>query len=385
MYSPSDNRLYQLTGIYYSIWTIIPTRTRTKKFVRSPLTTPKLPSDTQPCTIYHRPPHAIISGIGNSLPDNTINPDTLLHHIHHLPNGNQWASSYIEIHDDGHDLTAAIQDGTATAISDGSYKDGYGASCSVLRGHNRTRIISINAVPGPSEDQSAYLSKLAGISGSLLILQVLCNRHNITTGSITIGLDSRSAIDSAKQAHPLNPCQPDHDLLRDIRYKISQLPINITWLWIPGHQDDHTHFSHLTSTSQDNVIANDIAKEYCNQLIRAQQPIPNPRLPNEGWTLYLGQHKQTHLDKNKIYEYLTKPDVMNYWTQKLHYPATAPPTIQWDDLGSALRSLKPSMQRHAIKHATGHFGCGKPLQLWELQDHDEYPFCQLHKDPKHIL
>ena len=31
IYSPTTDRVYQSTGIYYSIWTIIPTRTHTKK------------------------------------------------------------------------------------------------------------------------------------------------------------------------------------------------------------------------------------------------------------------------------------------------------------------------------------------------------------------
>ena len=76
---------------------------------------------------------------------------------------------------------------------------------------------------------------------------------------------------------------------------------------------------------------------------------------------------------------------MNYWTKKLHYTEIATSTIQWDDLGSTLQSLNPSMQRHSIKHGTRHFGCGTKLLLWEHQDHDECPFCQLHEDPKHIL
>ena len=344
-----------------------------------------IPPDSLPCTIYHRQPYIIISGIGNISQEQDPLPDTLLNHIHQLPAGDQWASSYIEINDDGHNLASAIQDGTATAISDGSYKDGYGSSCSVLRGHNRTRIITINSVPGPTDSQSAYRSELAGISGSLLVLRAICTKYNISSGSITIGLDGKSAIESTRQDTPLNPCQPDHDLLRDIRYKISQLPISIKWLWIPGHQDDHTSFSQLPPTSQDNIIANDIAKAYCAQLIQRQQPTHNPRFPNEGWTLFLGQHKQTRLNKHKVYEFLTNSDAMNYWTQKLHYPAELTSTIQWDDLGSALHSLNPSMQRHAVKHPTGHFGCGKQLLLWDHQEHDDCPFCQLQEDPKHIL
>ena len=88
----------------------------------------------------------------------------------------------------------------------------------------------------------------------------------------------------------------------------------------------------------------------------------------------------------QIYEFLTNSDTMNYWTQKLRYPVELTPTIQRNDLGSALHNVNPPMQRHAIKHTTGHFGCGKnKLLLWEHQDHDECPFFQLQEDPENIL
>ena len=196
---------------------------------------------------------------------------------------------------------------------------------------------------------------------------------------------AQSAINSVKQEHPLNPCQPDHDLLRDIRTKIRRLPISINWLWIPGHQDDRTRFKNLHPTKQDNILANDIAKAYCEHLVQTQPPTPNLRFPDEGWTVYLGEHKQTRLDKQKIYQYLTQPTAMEYWKHKMHYTETPTHTTQWDDLGTTLSSPTPPIQRHTIKHATGHFGCGTKLHLWGHQDHDDCPFCQLQENPKHIL
>ena len=175
-----------------------------------------------------------------------------------------------------------------------------------------TRIISINTVLGPTDSQSAYRSKLAGISGSLLIIQAICNMHHIQAGCTTIGLDSQSALKSVSQKKQPKPQQPDFDLLCDIRTKLLQIPISVKWAWIKGHQDDHISFARLSPIAQDNVIANNIAKTYVKHLVTAQQPIPNPRFTDESWSLYLGPNKQTHLDKQRIYDYLTQPDIMEY-------------------------------------------------------------------------
>ena len=207
--------------------------------------------------------------------------------------------------------------GTTTAISDGSFKKGYSTSCSILHGStNTTQIILINTVPGPTDSQSAYRSELAGISGSLLIIQAICKRHHIQNGCITIGLDGQSAMKSVSQKQQPKPQQPDFDLLCDIRTKLLRLPISVKWTWIKGHEDDHISFARLSPIAQDNVIANNIAKTYVEHLITAQQPIPNLRFTDESLTLYLGPNKQTHLNKQCIYDYLTQPDIMEYWSQR---------------------------------------------------------------------
>ena len=220
-YSPSENRIYQTTGLNYTFWTAIPTRTQRQRFQIGD-TSPHRPHDILPATVFLRTPHLLtLTGIGQLQLSAPTNLTDLRSHILALPQSDQWASTRTEITDNGLDLALGITQGNATAISDGSYKEQYGASCSILRGPNRTkRIITINAVPGPPDAQSAYRSKLAGISGSLLILPALCNLHQITDGLITIGLDGKSAIDTVSSTKPLRPQQPDFDLLCDIRAKL---------------------------------------------------------------------------------------------------------------------------------------------------------------------
>jgi hypothetical protein len=41
------------------------------------------------------------------------------------------------------------------------------------------RIISVNSVPGNSDEQSAYRSELVGVSGSLSIIEAVCTVHDV--------------------------------------------------------------------------------------------------------------------------------------------------------------------------------------------------------------
>ena len=135
-YSPSENRIYQTTGLHYTYWTAIPSRTRHQRF-NIGYRCSQRPNDVIPATVSIRnPDHLILTGLGNLLPSNQPNPQSLSEHIRALPPSDQWASIRIEITDDGTDLAHGITLGTATAISDGSYKDNYGTSCSILRGPN---------------------------------------------------------------------------------------------------------------------------------------------------------------------------------------------------------------------------------------------------------
>jgi hypothetical protein len=59
---------------------------------------------------------------------------------------------------------------------------------------SRARLISVNSVPGNREEQSAYRSKLAGVSGSLSLIAAVCMVHDIHSRSIAICLDGKQAM-----------------------------------------------------------------------------------------------------------------------------------------------------------------------------------------------
>jgi hypothetical protein len=57
---------------------------------------------------------------------------------------------------------------------------------------------------------------LAGISGILMVLDILCKKFKIKLSSIEIGLNGQQILVTASEEWLLNIAQPDFNLLKDI-------------------------------------------------------------------------------------------------------------------------------------------------------------------------
>jgi ribonuclease HI len=287
-----------------------------------------------------------------------------------------WSVDKFDCSDNGENLAQAIQQGTATAISDGSYQSGRGTSAFILRGNDCTkRLLGVNTVPGLEDTQSAYRSELAGVAGSLAILAATCRIHHITDGEATIGLDGEQALKTASGDWPLNAGQPDFDLLCDIRTKIESLPITLKWKWIEGHQDDNVKFEDLDPLSQDNVLADSLAKAHLNQLGHDYVP-STQRFGDEGWSVRFAGKKLARVDLHTLYSLLYTPTTEAYWMKKYQLSRQLIRSIDWAVCGEAYRQLRFPQQRRVSKQATGHMAVGKMMQIWSFQETAECPRCQ---------
>jgi hypothetical protein len=165
--------------------------------------------------------------------------------------------------DNGLNIANAIRAGNATAASDGSYKLSRGTSAFTLMGTDLAkRIVGVNAVPGSKSDQSAYQSELAGISGVASVVNAICKLHNVTSGMIEMGLDDNSALNQAAGDWPLNPNQPDFDMLHDIRAKIATSPITVPGTGTGLPRDKHVPFHCLDYWARTNVEMDALAKAF---------------------------------------------------------------------------------------------------------------------------
>jgi hypothetical protein len=122
------------------------------------------------------------------------------------------------VSDDDAEIADALQEGTAAAVSNGSFKDAQGASAFIIEGSSSNgRLVGVNIMQGEEESQSPCRSKLGGVAGVLEALHCTCVAHSVTKGHVVVGLDGKQAMKEAFSKWPLDPSHPDHDLLQRIR------------------------------------------------------------------------------------------------------------------------------------------------------------------------
>jgi hypothetical protein len=139
-----------------------------------------------------------------------------------LPLQDIWVVDMLIHSDDGASVAASITDGTAYAVSDGSYKQNRGTSAFLLegKGGETNRVVGVNGIPGAAEDQSAYSLELGGISGVIAAVHCIYHLHLVTKGTINCRLDGYQALIHGFGVDPLNPQKTSFNLLTDIRNNI---------------------------------------------------------------------------------------------------------------------------------------------------------------------
>ena len=102
-------------------------------------------------------------------------PTGLLQRLQTGPASWVWATTDCITDDNGAGFARALVNGTAIAISDGSYEDGLGTATSILQDMTgEGRIILVNVASGSDDCQGAYRSELSGIYGSLCVVEQVC-------------------------------------------------------------------------------------------------------------------------------------------------------------------------------------------------------------------
>ncbi len=167
----------------------------------------------------------------------------------------RWPLDQVLHTDDGIALAQALQDGTAIAVSDGSYKDNYGTAAWTLQGSDEEGAIEgVNIAPGHPKDQSSYRSEIAGLYGIIAAIKCVCTYHQVTQGSIEVGCDGEQALynvfDPDRYVTVKNP---DYDLIISCRRLLATVPINWKYRHIDGHQDNHMAYDDLDRWAQLNV------------------------------------------------------------------------------------------------------------------------------------
>ena len=121
------------------------------------------------------------------------------------------------------------------------------------------QIIGTNRVPGLTKD--SQWAELAGVTGTLVWIQSFCITHQLEEGQIKIGLDGESAIKALEQCF-LYKSDADYDIPWNIRRLLSEIPIQVKFRCIKGHQLDFKNINKLDIWGRLNELADNLAKRY---------------------------------------------------------------------------------------------------------------------------
>ena len=165
------------------------------------------------------------------------------------------------------DIVYDIQDGTAIAVSNGSYNPDTGRATFETRMENKqgtSQVKITQNVPGPEEHNSAYRAELAGIAASCIAIRAISRAYNIDQGKITICCDGKSALERAMGNWEININDNHHDLLQTIHQARDDLLGTVTMepFWVKGHMDKKLPYYRLTRRQQLNVDCDIGAKQF---------------------------------------------------------------------------------------------------------------------------
>ena len=104
----------------------------------------------------------------------------------------------------------------------------------------------------------------------------------------------------------------ENDLLCEIRYRIKELPLTISWKWIKGHQDQGTSLQDLDMWSKANIVCDSMAKMHWNQYIENRTKHKIVEFKSEGWKVYKDGLKISSMNKKLVFASIHKPTIMKY-------------------------------------------------------------------------
>ena len=126
------------------------------------------------------------------------------------------------------------------AVSDGSFKEGFGmATYTILGEALARRLVATNVMPGRKEDIDSYRSELGGLYSIIAAVEQVVAHHAITGGQIEVGSDCLVGLQWVfTDSGSVWPTEKHHDLISAMCTKIGRSPLQWQWHHIKGHQDD---------------------------------------------------------------------------------------------------------------------------------------------------
>ena len=343
-----------------------------------------LPDSAKRCTIFKDSQQRIrLSGTGRDLEKRNYSIDT----SHTLLD-----NTVLKGNEDN--LLQSIRNGTAKAVSDGSFLNSMdlGTAAFILEGDTvGDSIMGTHETPGSPDSQCAHRSEMFGILGLILMTNAVCKNNNIREGEITAKCDGEGTIKVLQYLHSITKNSRKHfDLIISISKAIQISPLKWTFEHLDGHQDDHMAFEDLDRWAQLNVIVDKAAKRELSLIIKNSSSKKNSiKLPyvkcraglvgDNGEIEPISSHMAT-----SIIGKIQHSKIKEYWKEKKNLSNAMTEAIDWKILTKSAKNY--ARVKWVSKFVTGICGVGYMLKLWKHQDHSTCPRCgQENETTLHVL
>jgi hypothetical protein len=241
--------------------------------------------------------------------------------------------------DNGQTIAEAIRNGSAIAVSDGSYKDKFGTAAWALEGKTALhRITGHCVIPGDPNDQSPYRSELGGLYAMAVMAAAVCKLHQVSSGAIEIACDGLSAIRQVGDIQAaVRPNGAQFDLIAATKYWLSRSPITWTFRHVLGHQDALSSAMVLDRWETINCEMDIRAKRYWQLKQRDRPNGPTSMaIAGEPWALWLGELKVCSRTSEQIREFVRGDTCKKYWDAKTRFQVGTSAQVNWEAVAQAM-------------------------------------------------
>jgi len=279
-------------------------------------------------------------------------------------------------------VVEAITQGTALAVSDGSFKEGRGAAAWTIEGRMaNNKITGACLVPGTAEDHSAFRSELMGILGVLLTAHHILMDYSQVQGTLQVCCDGKSALSLAASDYPILITEPHADLLSAIRKVRDGLKCRIVFKHVRGHQD-----SGLATVLERDATLNVEMDARAKEKIEDTAGPATYEIPFESWTCYIGRTKVIKQWQLTLREHINGKPICNYWQGKKWFGSGVAAQVDWASVRQATSEVGWSRRKWVMKYTTGEFAHGENMHCWHFRTVSKCPRCSQEKEGKdHIL
>lgn len=275
----------------------------------------------------------------------------------------RWLYNRLTLLDNGEIVVQAIINGTALAISDGSFHKDYGTVAWVLEGDSSLGRLGGTAIaPGGAYDQSAYRSELTGVYAIIMTVKLLVEQHGITSGSIQVACDGLSALNMVFSDATVSLDEPCFDIILASHLLLQASPLAWNHIHVEGHQDDDP-FKPLDQCVLLNIVMDKTAKAF----LPIAQPLPRTyQVPGEPWSIWYKQSKVQHQFDSTLRAIIHGQQALAYWASKQQMSAICIMNVYWEATGRTMKEVPQHTATFISKHSAGMCGVGKLMKRWKL-------------------